>query len=56
MNKTPGSWCERPGPQAPPCELPSPWSRPKQPGNWCDVPEHPVLKVLDFVLKSARRK
>ncbi|MEO3791387.1 hypothetical protein ABGB14_14385 [Nonomuraea sp. B10E15] len=52
----PGSWCERPKPQAPSCELPSPWSKPKQPGNWCEADKNdPVVSVLRFVLKAARR-
>ncbi|GAA2889014.1 MULTISPECIES: hypothetical protein [Nonomuraea] len=52
----PGSWCERPKPQAPSCELPSPWSKPKQPDNWCEVQKDPVVSVLGFLLKTAAKK
>jgi hypothetical protein len=51
----PGSWCERPKRQAPSCELPSPWSKPKQPGNWCEAQKDPVLSALDFLLRVAKR-
>jgi len=52
---TPGSWCERPKPQAPSCELPSPWSAPKKPDNWCEAPKSPVMAVFDFLLRAAKR-
>ncbi|MEV0346102.1 hypothetical protein AB0H88_10055 [Nonomuraea sp. NPDC050680] len=51
----PGSWCERPKPWAPSCELPSPWSKPKKPDNWCEVPQSPVLSVVGFLLRAAKR-
>ncbi|MCA2189242.1 hypothetical protein [Nonomuraea cavernae] len=51
----PGSWCERPKPQAPSCELPSAWSKPKKPDNWCETPKSPILSVLDFLVRAARR-
>ncbi|MEV0586536.1 hypothetical protein [Nonomuraea sp. NPDC050310] len=54
MNR-PGDWCERPGPQAPSCELPSPFKAPKKPDEWCGVQESPVTKVVDFLLRVARR-
>lgn len=53
--KTPGSWCERPKPQAPSCELPSPWSAPKKPDNWCETQKSPVVAVFDFLLRAAKR-
>ncbi|HEX4815878.1 MAG TPA: hypothetical protein VFV66_24290 [Nonomuraea sp.] len=52
----PGSWCERPKPQAPSCELPSPWSRQKPRDTWCETQKDPVLSVLDFLLKAGKRK
>ncbi|WP_176993026.1 hypothetical protein [Nonomuraea jiangxiensis] len=52
----PGSWCERPKPQAPSCELPSPWSKPKRPDDWCEVQKDPVLSALGFLIKAAKRK
>ncbi|MEU8357926.1 hypothetical protein AB0C27_18075 [Nonomuraea sp. NPDC048882] len=52
---TPGSWCERPKPQAPSCELPSPFSRPKQPGNWCETEKDPVASVFKFLIRAAKR-
>ncbi|MDA0633129.1 hypothetical protein OUY22_06820 [Nonomuraea sp. MCN248] len=51
----PGSWCERPKPQAPSCELPSPWSRPKRPDAWCETPRSPIVKVVDLLLRGAKR-
>ncbi|MEV4805212.1 hypothetical protein AB0K18_34875 [Nonomuraea sp. NPDC049421] len=56
---TPGSWCERPKPQAPSCELPSPWSKPQQPDNWCksDKPgKDPVVSVVGFLFRAATRR
>ncbi|MDR8411173.1 hypothetical protein MTP10_20870 [Nonomuraea sp. 3-1Str] len=56
----PGSWCERPEPQAPSCELPSPWSKPERPADWCDVPESPIkspiVSVIGHFLKAAARR
>ncbi|WP_180903289.1 hypothetical protein [Nonomuraea indica] len=52
----PGSWCERPRPQAPSCELPSPWSPPRKPGNWCETDESPVLSVVGLLLRVARKR
>ncbi|WP_156326114.1 hypothetical protein [Nonomuraea sp. SBT364] len=52
---TPGSWCERPKPPAPSCELPSPWSAPKKPADWCEAPKSPVESLVGFLLRAARR-
>ncbi|WP_344584926.1 hypothetical protein [Nonomuraea roseoviolacea] len=52
----PGSWCERPEPQAPSCELPSPWSQPKRPAGWCETPQSPVVSLLGHLLKAAARR
>ncbi|WP_153264146.1 hypothetical protein [Nonomuraea phyllanthi] len=54
MNR-PEPWCERPKPQAPSCELPSPWSKPKQPDDWCEVQKDPAVSALGLLLKVARR-
>ncbi|MFC7099698.1 hypothetical protein ACFQQB_03905 [Nonomuraea rubra] len=34
----------------------SPWSKPKQPDNWCEVQKDPVVSVLGFLLKTAAKK
>ncbi|MBB6348862.1 hypothetical protein ACWGH8_17965 [Nonomuraea muscovyensis] len=52
----PGSWCERPRPQAPSCEHPSPWSAPRKPDAWCETEKSPVLSVLDLLLRAARKR
>ncbi|MFI6902597.1 hypothetical protein ACIBKY_15170 [Nonomuraea sp. NPDC050394] len=51
-----GSWCERPKPPAPPCELPSPFAAPDKPGGWCEVPKSSdAAAVVGFLLRLARR-
>ncbi|WP_327091371.1 hypothetical protein OIE66_12215 [Nonomuraea sp. NBC_01738] len=51
-----GSWCERPKPQAPSCELPSPFSKPDKPDASCDVPKSGEADaLLGLLLRLMRR-